>query len=503
MAGTCVTRVVSAQELLGRILDRGSFLPWDEQLDASTARAPAPASSAAAPRVATDASLVTGEGLVHGRRIALAVSQFGVSGGSVGVGEAQRLRWCIERATRERLPVVASPASGGTRISEGARAFVQMVDVVSTIARRRAAGLPYLVYLRQPSMGGVLASWGVLGQVTAAQPGALISLVGPRVREALGTPALRRRALRAEGLLRRGLIDAVVNPEDLRLYINSALKLLEPSGEDGAAVMHAEQPHTSDASAWEAIQRTRRSDRPGARELLDTAAELLPLQGGAGDACHPGLVIALARFEGVSCMVVAQDRTAQSEGHMIGPTSLSAARRAMSLAEELHIPLLTVIDTPGLSVAQDSEEGGIAWEVARCISTLAGLQTRTVSFLLGQGTGAGALALFPTDDVVCAQHAWLAPLAPEGSSAIMYRDPDRAPEMAETQGISGSDLVRMQIVDSIVAECPDAADEADPFLKRASARIARSLAARPMPFAGAPLDARRIRYRLAASYGAA
>ena len=132
-----------------------------------------------------DEAVLTGTGHLRSRQVAVIVSEFGFLAGSIGVAAGERLVRAVERATRERLPLVAAPASGGTRLQEGTVAFLQMVKVAAAIADHRSAGLPYLVYLRHPTTGGVLASWGSLGHVTAAEPGALIGFLGPRVYEAL------------------------------------------------------------------------------------------------------------------------------------------------------------------------------------------------------------------------------------------------------------------------------------------------------------------------------
>lgn len=126
----------------------------------------------------------------------------------------------------------------------------------------------------------------------------------------------------------------------------------------------------------------------------------------------------------------------------------------MRLAEDLRLPLVTVIDTAGAALSKDAEEGGLAGEIARCIADMVDLDTPTVSVLLGQGTGGGALALVPADRVLAAQHAWLLPLPPEGASAIVHRDVDHAPDMAERQGIRSLDLRRDGIVDLIIPNHP-------------------------------------------------
>jgi acetyl-CoA carboxylase carboxyl transferase subunit beta len=138
----------------------------------------------------------------------------------------------------------------------------------------------------------------------------------------------------------------------------------------------------------------------------------------------------------------------------------------MRLAEELGLPLLSVVDTPGADLSVAAEEGGLAGEIARCLADLMTLRTPTLSLLLGQGTGGGALALLPADRVVAAQHAWLAPLPPEGASAIVHRDVDHADDMARAQGVRSADLHRSGIVDVVVPEQPDAADVPEAFCRR-------------------------------------
>jgi acetyl-CoA carboxylase carboxyl transferase subunit beta len=97
--------------------------------------------------------------------------------------------------------------------------------------------------------------------------------------------------------------------------------------------------------------------------------------------------------------------------------------------------------------------------------------------MLGEGNGGGALALLPADRVVAAQHAWLSPLPPEGASAIVHRDTDHAPEMARAQQVRALDLRARGVVDRIIAERPDAADEPEDFCRRVGAVLEHELAA--------------------------
>jgi acetyl-CoA carboxylase carboxyl transferase subunit beta len=203
-------------------------------------------------------------------------------------------------------------------------------------------------------------------------------------------------------------------------------------------------------------------------------------------------LLALARFGGQPAVVLGQQRVV---GGVVGPAALREARRGMALAAGLKLPLVLVIDTAGPALSAEAEQGGLAGEIARCLAELVTLDTPTVSVLLGQGSGGPALAMVPADRVLAALHGWLAPLPPEGASAIVYRDVDHAPELAAAQGIRSADLLRIGIVDVVVPEHPDAADEPVEFTKRLSATIANELhRLREIPDE-VRLEARLTRYR--------
>ncbi|WP_413810354.1 carboxyl transferase domain-containing protein [Streptomyces sp. OE57] len=201
----------SARELIEAVVDPGSWHGWDEPVEITTDDPEYRADlERARERTGLDESVITGEGRIEGRRVALIACEFRFLAGSIGVAAGERLVRAVERATAERLPLLAAPASGGTRMQEGTVAFLQMVKVAAAITDHKAAGLPYLVHLRHPTTGGVLASWGSLGHVTAAEPGALIGFMGPRVHEALYGEEFPPGVQNAENLMNHGLIDAVL-----------------------------------------------------------------------------------------------------------------------------------------------------------------------------------------------------------------------------------------------------------------------------------------------------
>lgn len=462
----------SARELIEAIVDPGSWHGWDEPVEITTDDPDYRADlERARERTGLDESVITGEGRIEGRRVALVACEFRFLAGSIGVAAGERLVRAVERATAERLPLLAAPASGGTRMQEGTVAFLQMVKVAAAITDHKAAGLPYLVHLRHPTTGGVLASWGSLGHVTAAEPGALIGFMGPRVHEALYGEEFPPGVQNAENLMNHGLIDAVLPMSRLSGVAARVLRVLctgEPAPASGPETERANAasdgagPEAVAPSAEVSIRASRRAERPGVRDLLRVAAEdVSPLSGTGAGEHDPGLLLALARVSGTPCVVLGHNRrsaregdTAEGpgEGQALGPAGLRTARRGMHIAAELGLPLLTVIDTAGAALSRAAEEGGLAAEIARCLADMVTLPAPTLCLLLGQGAGGAALALLPADRVVAARHAWLSPLPPEGASAILHRTTERAYEVAARQGVRSADLLAQGIVDRIVEE---------------------------------------------------
>ncbi len=470
-----MTRRWGAQDLLDLVLDEGSFTSWDTAIDISGHPEPYRLElEAAALKAGTDESVLTGRGRVHGRPVAVVANEFRFLAGSIGRASADRIASAVRRATAERLPVLATTSSGGTRMQEGTPAFVQMIEITRALMAHRAAGLPYLVHLRHPTTGGVYASWGSLGHVTVAEPGALVGFLGPKVYEALHGGTFPPGVQTAENLAAKGVIDAVVSAEDLPLLVDRALGVLvDPPTTSSLPLRPARaaagsEPAASEpvgADVWESITLTRRPDRVGVRDLLRHGATgTLRLRGTDEGERDETVVVALTRIDGQPCVLVGQDRSRQSDTHPMGAAALREARRAMRLAEELGLPLVTVIDTPGAELSVRAEEGAIAGEIARCIATLTTMTVPTLSVILGQGCGGGALALLPARTVIATEHAWLSPLPPEGASVIVHGDVTHAAEMATAQRVGSADLLAGGTVQHVV---PEVDGEPAPDLARA------------------------------------
>ena len=178
-------------------------------------------------------ALVCGELEVRGHRCIAAVMDFSFLGGSMGAVVGEKLARACERCVDRGLPLVVVTASGGARMQEGVLALMQMAKTVVAFEAMHDAELPTVVVLAHPTTGGVWASFASLGDVTYAEPGALIAFSGPRVIEQTTRETLPDDFGRAETQLAKGQIDAVIDRRDLTGRIARVLAILDrPTGLD-------------------------------------------------------------------------------------------------------------------------------------------------------------------------------------------------------------------------------------------------------------------------------
>ena len=173
-------------------------------------------------------SVVSGTGLLDGIPVSLAVMDFGFMGASMGSVAGEKVTRAIERALRDKRACIVVCASGGARMQEGILSLMQMAKTSAALARLRAAGLPYIAVLTNPTMAGVMASYATLGDVIVAEPQALIGFAGARVIKETTNQDLPEGFQTSEFLLKRGLIDMIVPRKEMKVRLASLLRALGP-----------------------------------------------------------------------------------------------------------------------------------------------------------------------------------------------------------------------------------------------------------------------------------
>ena len=165
-------------------------------------------------------------GKIHGVSVVLSVFEFGFIGGSMGYVVGERFVQAVHEAIAKRLPLVCVVASGGARMQEGVIGLFQMAKVSAAIARLKRQGLAYITLLVDPTSGGVAASLAMQADIILAEKGALIGFTGPRVIEQTLKEKLPEGFQRADFLLKKGAVDAVVHRHDMAQYISRILRKL-------------------------------------------------------------------------------------------------------------------------------------------------------------------------------------------------------------------------------------------------------------------------------------
>jgi acetyl-CoA carboxylase carboxyl transferase subunit beta len=425
-------------------------------------------------------ALITGTAALHGHKIVLAVLDFAFMGGSMGVVVGEKLVRAAELAGERRIPLLTVVASGGARMQEGMFSLLQMAKTATAIQRLHSAGVPYVSVLTHPTTGGVFASFASLGDVIVAEPGALIGFAGPRVAEqVLGRP-LPPGSHTAEFLLDHGLIDAIVDRVALRGYLGVLFDVLQPRGKaakaPGATTRQSAVPGPP-VDTWATVQAARDPNRPTALDYLNRMLDrFVELHGDRESGDDPAIVAGLGTLGGRAIAAIGIERgrgeeaVRRRQGRPV-PEGYRKAQRVMRLATRFRLPLLTVIDTPGAYPGIESEERGLAGEIAESMAMMSDLPVPIVSAVVGEGGSGGALALAVADRVLMQEGAIYSVIAPEGAAAILYRDAGRAPELAAKLKITAADLRGFGIVDAIVPE-PDGGAAADPDLAAALLKTA-------------------------------
>ncbi len=227
---------LTADQRLVLLLDRGSFVEHDaglgsrDVLDFPDEPPYEQRLSEVAARTGHREAVLTGTGKIDGVAVAIGVFNFPFMGGSMGSAVGEKLTRIIEHALGERLALVIVSASGGARMQEGIYSLMQMAKLTAALGRLRAAGLPYVSVLTDPTTGGVAASVALLGDVNVAEPRALIGFAGPRVIAQTLNEQLPADFQRSEFLMKHGMLDAVVERAELKRTLARLLRLLDTRG---------------------------------------------------------------------------------------------------------------------------------------------------------------------------------------------------------------------------------------------------------------------------------
>ena len=433
-------------------------------------------------------AVVTGKVKIQGQDTVIGVCDGRFMMSSMGEVVGEKITRAVERATREKMPVILFTCSGGARMQEGIVSLMQMAKTSAALKRHSDAGLLYVTVLTDPTTGGVTASFAMLGDIILAEPGALIGFAGPRVIEQTIGQKLPKGFQRAEFLVEHGFVDAIVERPKLRETLGEILRMhsrdsvlertLEGTASEAAEAGEKELPegagngqagasdvrdglklHNQVAEAWDRVQISRMKDRPVGSDYIHALfTDFMEFHGDRYYRDDRAIIGGIAYFHGMPVTVIAQEKgtnTKENIEHNFGMPSPDGYRKALRLmkqAEKFGRPVICFVDTPGAFCGLEAEERGQGEAIARNLFEMSGLTVPVLSIVIGEGGSGGALAMAVADEVWMLENSIYSILSPEGFASILWKDSSKAKEAAEVMKLTAGDLYELGMVEHVFLE---------------------------------------------------
>lgn len=468
---------VHAYRRIEMLVDEGTFEEWNKEMPFSN-----PLDfpgyekkvQAAQEKTHLNEAIVTGKGMIEGNPAVVGVCDARFIMSSMGHVVGEKITEAVERATKEKLPVILFACSGGARMQEGIVSLMQMAKTSAALKRHHEAGQLFISVLTDPTTGGVTASFAMLGDIILAEPNALIGFAGPRVIEQTIGQKLPEGFQRAEFLLEHGFVDKIVERCDQKHVIGQILFMHRRRGmntgykTDGevAGVVAAGGSETApgtasrqEKTAWDTVLLSRKSDRPVATDYIDAIFDdFIEFHGDRYFKDDGAVVGGIAMFHGMPVTVIGQQKGKNTKDNikrnfgMPSPDGYRKALRLMKQAETFGRPVVCFVDTPGAFCGLEAEERGQGEAIARNLFEMSDLKVPVLSIVIGEGGSGGALAMAVADEVWMLENAIYSILSPEGFASILYKDSKKAPEAAKVMKVTAQDLKKLGLIERIVPE---------------------------------------------------
>ena len=464
---------VHAYRRIEMLTDVGTFEEWNKEMPFSNPLDfPNYEKKVEAAREKTNLNeaIVIGKAKIDGNPAVVGVCDARFIMSSMGHVVGEKITEAVERATKEKLPVILFACSGGARMQEGIVSLMQMAKTSAALKRHHEAGQLFISILTDPTTGGVTASFAMLGDIIIAEPGALIGFAGPRVIEQTIGQKLPEGFQRAEFLLEHGFVDMILPRKDQKHVIGQILYMHRKhdmavetdavKADTAVNVSEARQKkENTEKSAWDTVLLSRKADRPTALDYINAVFdEFIEFH---GDRCFKddgAIVGGIAMFHGMPVTVIGQQKGKNTKDNirrnfgMPSPDGYRKALRLMKQAETFGRPIICFVDTPGAFCGLEAEERGQGEAIAKNLFEMSSLKVPVLSIVIGEGGSGGALAMAVANEVWMMENAIYSILSPEGFASILYKDSKKAPEAARVMKVTAADLKELGLIERIVPE---------------------------------------------------
>ena len=456
---------LTARERIELVVDKGSYRETNRSIASlnplsfsSRGAYPGRLSQDQARTGLTEAA-VTGRCTIAGNNAMIVVLDFGFMGGSMGSVVGEKVALALETAAKSTHPLVALVSGGGVRIQEGVLSLMQMAKTVTAANQLREKRAPFVVVLSNPATGHAYASFANLADLILAEPGSLIGLAPMKILKEASKRPIPLDAHTAEAHLKHGLLDNVVDREELRDKLATILDILSP--QRGGRATNGQTRGISTVAAdggsqmGRGLEIARHLGRPSSLTyILAIVDSFIELKGDRVSGDDKTIVGGLGYLDGEKVVIIGQKREKyrEAETYHTYPEGFRKARRLIHLAARFQLPVITLIDTQGAHPGLESEEQGVGNAIATTLSLMAEVPTPIISVIVGEGGSEGALALGIADSILMQQYAIYSPIPPGESASRLYGNSSRHRDDPNDLTLTAQDCRELGIIDEIVPE---------------------------------------------------
>lgn len=409
-----------------------------------------------------DEAIIIGTCNIDGIKVVLGVMDSKFMMGTLSVSVGEYITSAFEYATTNNLPIILFCASGGARIQEGLYSLVQMAKINAVIKKHSDKGLLYISCLTNPTMGGVTASFGLVGDINIAEKNAQIGFAGKSIIENLYNEKLDNDFQTENYNEKNGMIDIIVDRKNMKNTLSDLLKMFSNNEKELKININSKNLYDSNKNLLEILQNVRDIDRfKGKDYLINIFDKYIELKGDRISCNDLSILSGIGTIQDKSFIFNVQNKgrtlkeNKETNYGLTTPEGYRKAIRISKLAEKFNIPIINIIDSAGADPSVHSEENGQAITIANCLYTFSDLKTIIISVVVGEGSSGGALALSVCDSIGMLKKSIYSVISPEAYLKIMHKEENVSSELLKSMRFTADDLFEDKIIDEVINESND------------------------------------------------
>jgi len=409
-----------------------------------------------------DEAIIIGTCNIGGKKAVIGAMEPKFMMGTLSVSVGETITKAFEYATDNEMAIIIFCASGGARIQEGLYSLVQMAKINAAIKKHSDKGLLYISCLTNPTMGGVTASFGLLGDINIAEKDSQIGFAGKSIIDTLYNEKIDTNFQTEQYNEQNGMIDIISERKDIRMILIDLLQMITKKEQVDYKVTKVEQNYHINDNLLDILKNVRDIDRyKGKDYLINIFDKYIELKGDRINCNDSSLLSGIGYIENSVFVFNVQNKgrtLKENENTNYGLTRPEGYRKALrvsKLAEKFNIPILNIIDSAGADPSIYSEKNGQAIAIADCLYTFSDLKTIIISIVVGEGSSGGALALSICDSIGMLKNSIYSVISPEAYLKIMHKEETVNNEFLKSLRFTAKDLFEDNIIDEVINENDD------------------------------------------------